>query len=183
MKICFSSETQLVASLKRGEPIAFRVLFNSYHQRLCVYACSFTNDQDLAADIVQNVFINVWKNRKKLEEKLKLKSYLYRCVYNQFIDQYRKKKPFLSLDSKRIAVISSVVQQEENEQLKKRIAIVKKEIKNLPPKCRETFLLSKREGLSNLEIAQYRNVSVKSVEAQITKAFHLIRKKVAKKTG
>jgi RNA polymerase sigma-70 factor (ECF subfamily) len=58
---------------------------------------------------------------------------------------------------------------------------VKLEIENLPPKCKQTFLLSKQEGLTNMEIAEYLNVSIKSVEAHITKAFSILRKKVGDK--
>mgnify|MGYP003683409753 FL=1 len=47
--------------------------------------------------------------------------------------------------------------------------LVKNEIENLPPKCKQTFLLSKQEGLTNIEIAEYLNVSIKSVEAHIKK--------------
>ena len=58
---------------------------------------------------------------------------------------------------------------------------MKQEIENLPPKCKQTFLLSKKDGLTNIEIAEYLNVSVKSVEAHITKAYSIIRKKVGDK--
>ena len=59
--------------------------------------------------------------------------------------------------------------------------VVKREIENLPPKCKRTFLLSKQEGLSNIEIAAHLNVSIKSVEAHITKAYAILRKKVGTK--
>ena len=59
--------------------------------------------------------------------------------------------------------------------------IVKKEIDKLPPKCKQTFLLSKKEGLTNIEIAEYLNVSIKSVEAHITKAFSILRKSIGNK--
>jgi len=49
-------------------------------------------------------------------------------------------------------------------------------LSNLPPKCKRIFLLSKQEGLTNIEIAEYLNVSIKSVEAHITKAFSNLRK-------
>ena len=59
----------------------------------------------------------------------------------------------------------------------------KKEIENLPPKCKQTFLLSKQDGLTNIEIAEYLNVSIKSVEAHITKAFSILRKNVGDRTN
>ncbi|WP_445747751.1 sigma factor-like helix-turn-helix DNA-binding protein [Polaribacter sp.] len=61
------------------------------------------------------------------------------------------------------------------------VLIVKKEIENLPPKCKQIFLLSKEEGLTNIEIAEYLNVSIKSVEAHITKAFGILRSAIGNK--
>ena len=54
-------------------------------------------------------------------------------------------------------------------------------LKNLPPKCREVFILSKKEGLNNMEISEYLHVSIKTVEAQITKAFGILREKLGEK--
>ncbi len=60
--------------------------------------------------------------------------------------------------------------------------LVKQEIENLPPKCKQIFLLSKQDGLTNTEIAEFLNVSIKSVEAHITKAFSILRKTVGGKS-
>ncbi len=61
--------------------------------------------------------------------------------------------------------------------------LVKQEIENLPPKCKQIFLLSKQDGLTNIEIAEFLNVSIKSVEAHITKAFSILRKTVGEKVN
>ena len=61
--------------------------------------------------------------------------------------------------------------------------MVKQEIENLPPKYKQTFLLSKQDGLTNIEIAEFLNVSTKSVEAHITKAFSILRKTVGEKVN
>ncbi|WP_243456827.1 sigma factor-like helix-turn-helix DNA-binding protein [Polaribacter batillariae] len=71
----------------------------------------------------------------------------------------------------------------EENSLEKLILLVKKEIENLPPKCKKTFVLSKQEGLTNIEIAEYLNISIKSVEAHITKAFSILRKTLGNKTN
>lgn len=61
------------------------------------------------------------------------------------------------------------------------LEIVNKEIQKLPPKCQKVFIMSKKEGLTNIEISEYLNVSVKTVEAQITKAFSVLREKLGEK--
>jgi RNA polymerase sigma-70 factor (ECF subfamily) len=65
--------------------------------------------------------------------------------------------------------------------LQRVINVVNKEIQNLPPKCKEVFILSKKEGLTNIEIAEHLDVSIKTVEAQITKAFSILRSSLEKK--
>jgi RNA polymerase sigma-70 factor (family 1) len=183
MKKVFINDKEFISSLKRGDSKGYQFLVTSYHQKLCVYANSLTNDPHLAEDIVQNVFMSIWKNRNKLKEEFVIKSYLYKSVYNEFIDQYRKNKKVLVLDKKYIDALTYIVEEEDEKSLEKLINIVKKEIDKLPPKCKQTFLLSKEEGLTNLEISEYLNISIKSVEAHITKAFSVLRKSIGNKVN
>lgn len=177
----FTDNIQLINALKLGEPKAYTYLVDSYHHKLCAYAFSLTNDKDLAEDIVQNVFIRVWKKREHLKSEFSINGFLYRSVYNEFIDEYRKNRPVFRLEKKYIDALSTIVEGPDNHSIDKLIAMVKKEIKNLPPKCKEVFLLSKEEGLTNIEIAEYKEISIKSVEAHITKAFSILRKTVGDK--
>ncbi|MDD7888146.1 RNA polymerase sigma factor [Flavivirga sp. 57AJ16] len=169
---------ELICKLKKGDSKAYSFLVDTYHNALCSYAFQLTNDRDLAKDIVQNVFINIWRIRLKLKDDFAVKSYLYRSVYNEFLNQNRTLKSVVPLDKKYIDALSSVVEEEDEKSLEKLMALIRREIENLPPKCKRTFLLSRQDGLSNIEIAEYLNVSVKSVEAHITKAFTTLRKTV-----
>lgn len=177
----FSSNSQLIEALKSGDSKAYTFLMDTYYHKLCVYTYSLVHDQDIAEDIVQNVFIRTWKKRDQLKADFEIKSFLYKSVYNEFIDYYRKQKSVFPLENKYISALSSVVEDEDEQSLEKLLKLVKLEIQNLPPKCKEIFLLSKQEGLTNIEIAEYKNVSVKSVEAHITKAFSILRKSVGNK--
>lgn len=181
MKAKFSNQIDLISSLRKGDESAYSFLVTFYHKKLCVYALSLTNDHDLAEDIVQNVFISVWKNRFKLKENFVVKSYLYKSVYNEFIDQYRKQKKVFTLEKKYIDALTYILEDDDEKSLDRLLKIVKKEIEKLPPKCKQTFLLSKEEGLTNVEIAEYLNVSIKSVEAHITKAYGILRKSIGNK--
>ena len=158
-------------------------MVNQYHHKLCVYVFSLTKDNDLAEDIVQNVFMAIWNKNHKLKEDFVLKSYLYKSVYNEFIDQYRKEKSVLPLEKKHFDALSSIVEDDDENSMEKLIKLVKQEIENLPPKCKQTFLLSKQDGLTTIEIAEFLNVSIKSVEAHITKAFSILRKTVGERVN
>ncbi|SHJ87456.1 RNA polymerase sigma factor [Pseudozobellia thermophila] len=172
----YSDNAQLINALKKGSSKAFDYLVDTYHHKLCMYAYSLIHDQDSAEDIVQNVFVRTWQKRHKLKTTFSIKSFLYRSVYNEFIDQYRKRKPFFPLEKKYIDTVTEIVEDDDKHSLERIINLVKQEIQNLPPKCREVFLLSKEDGLSNVEIAEYKNVSIKAVEGHLHKAFSILRK-------
>ena len=167
---------KLIAGLKKGTDSSYHFIVSTYNHMLCVHAYRFTNDFDKAKDIVQNVFIKFWNQRENLTDDFSVKDYLYKAVYNEFIDQYRKGKSVLNLDTKYFEAVNSAIEEDEENSDENLISSIKKEIENLPAKCKEVFLLSKKEGLSNLEIAEHLNTSVKSVEAHITKAFKILRK-------
>lgn len=183
METNFLKDSDLIIALKEGDAKAYTFLVNQYHHKLCVYVFSLTKDNDLAEDIVQNVFLAIWNKRHNLKDDFVLKSYLYKSVYNEFIDQYRKEKSVLPLEKKHFNALSSIVEDEDENSLEQLIKLVKQEIENLPPKCKQTFLLSKQDGLTNIEISEYLNVSLKSVEAHITKAFSILRKTVGEKVN
>lgn len=183
MKEVYSDNAQLIQALKNGDPKAYTFLVDTYHHKLCVYAYSFTHNQDLSEDIVQNVFMRIWNKRKNLKDDFVLTNFLYKSVYNEFIDQYRSQKSLYPLEKKYIDALNSIIENEEEHSLDRIIKLVKQEIQKLPPKCKEVFLLSKEEGLTNIEIAEYKNISIKSVEAHITKAFSILRDSLGEKTS
>ena len=174
----FKENANLIWHLKKGNEDAFSFLVKNFNHQLCVYASSLLNNESLAEDIVQNVYIKTWEKRKLLSENFSIKSFLYKSVYNEYIDQYRKNRSVTLLEKKYIEALDTIVE-EDYSVLEKLYILVQKEIQNLPPKCKNIFLLSKQEGLSNAEISEYLNVSTKTVEAHITKAFCLIRERVS----
>ncbi|WP_199185054.1 RNA polymerase sigma factor [Aquimarina sp. I32.4] len=178
MKQCFKDEATLMLFLKKGDEKAYNYLIDTYHHTLCVYADSLINDTMKSQDIVQNVFIKIWEKRKLLNINFSLQNYLYRLTYNEFIDQYRKTKAVTKIEKKYIEYLNSFVEKEDHEMMEKLINMVKHAIQELPPKCKQIFELSKKEGLTNLEISNHLNINIKTVEAHITKAFSLIRKRL-----
>ena len=183
MQEVYSDNIQLIEALKTGDPKAYTYLVNTYHHKLCVYAYGFTHDHNLSEDIVQNVFMRIWNKRKNLKDDFVIISFLYKSVYNEFIDQYRSKKSTYPLEKKYIDALNAIVENEDEYSIENIINLVKREIQNLPPKCKEIFLLSKDEGLTNIEIAEYKNVSIKSVEAHITKAYSILRSTLGENTN
>ncbi|WP_281681996.1 RNA polymerase sigma factor [Zunongwangia profunda] len=179
-QIPYTNETVLITALRKGEESAYAYLMDCYHHKLCIYAYSFCKDRSLAADMVQNVMFRLWKKRTSLKTDLSIRSFLYRSVYNEFLDQYKHRKFILNLEKEYMTAVNTLLEEEESN-LERLILQVKKEIDNLHPRCKEIFLLSKYEGLTNLEIAAHLNLSVKTVENQMTRAYTQLREKVGEK--
>ena len=177
----FESQSVLIEGLKQGNEGAYEYLVEHYHNRLCVYAHSLIRDDLMAEDIVQSVFVQVWEKRHKLKHDFSLENYLYKSVHNKFIDQYRKGKAVMALEKKYIEALELAVEEKDELQEQKILGILFNAIYELPPKCQQIFLMSKKEGLTNIEISEYLNVSKKTVEGQITKAFGILREKLGKK--
>lgn len=177
----YNDNDVLIQSLRNGDEKAFTYMIDNYHHRLCVYANNLIKNVYTAEDIVQNVFVRTWEQRSRLKPNHSIKSFLYKSVYNEFIDQYRKNQSLFTLEKNYYEALNSIVLEDDSESFDKILTVVKKEIQNLPPKCKEVFILSKQEGLTNIEIAEHLNVSIKTVEAQITKAFSILRSSLEEK--
>ena len=177
----FDDNAILIQNLVNGNEKAYMFLLDTYHRRLNAYALTLVSDQDQAKDIVQNVFLKTWKSRKKLKTQFSIQSFLYKAVYNEFINSYQKNKAMMLLQKKYLESLGEVVEETDTNLLEQMITVVNNEIQNLPPKCQKVFILSKKEGLTNIEISEYLNVSIKTVEAQITKAFSILRERLGKK--
>lgn len=168
-------QKDLIFRLKNGEEEAFVFLVKTYEVLLFSYAVSLTNDRAMAKDIVQDVFFGIWKDRKKLNTSYSLKNFIFKIAYNKFVNQYHKKRAISSLERAYMESLNELVDEQNTDLLKEKIKSVTEGIGNLPKKCKEAFMLSKNEGLTNIEIAEYLDVSVKTVEGHLTKAFKLLR--------
>jgi RNA polymerase sigma-70 factor (family 1) len=173
----FNDNLFLAEQMKRGNSKAYDFLMNSFYQKLCGYAYTLSHDRAAAEDIVQNVFVTVWSNKKNINTSFSIKSYLYKSVYNEFINQYRKNKPVFFLEKKYLESVDLVVEN-TYENLDELLQLMDKEINELPPKCRKIFLLNKKEGLTHIEISEHLNISIKTIEGHMTRAFKILRNKL-----
>jgi len=181
MKEYYENEPAFLKAIKNGDEVAFTFLVREYNEKLFAYAMSLINDKSMAEDLVQNVFLKTFEKRKQLKISKSLMNFLYKSIYNEFINQYRKNKALLALEKRYVETLDEIIIENETDSTEQLIGVMKKEIEKLPKKCKRVFLLSKEEGLTNIEIADYLEISIKTVEAQIAKAFSRLRKKMNKR--
>ena len=146
----------------------FDAYFRKLYLPLGMYALKIVEDAQEAEDIVEDAFMKVWQRIEKGDSIENFRAYMYRSVRNECISFLRNKKEFVEFEN--IPEID-----DETIDTSERDAKIWKAIEELPEKCREIFLLSKRDGLSNEEIAIEMGISIKTVKNQMTKAFSRLR--------
>ncbi len=168
-------DTELTAAIKASDHTAFKVLYYRYFEALFRFLWRQTGAEELSKDLLQEAFGRVWKSRMQLDPQQSIKSYLYRISYNLVIDHRRKNKlPLDSLDGH--PEIAPAYAPDEQFDLHDKI---QQAIQNLPEPVRLVFTMNRFEGLKYLEIAAALNISVKTVEARMSKALALLREKLA----
>lgn len=169
-------EYTFIQKLKNGDDVAYKILYEKYYQWLCKYVFKLCENRKLSEDIVQEMMIKFYVKRKKINIKSSLKNYLFTSCHNQFLEHLRKKKiKFDDLDAIKWEVIASSVNPQEH--LKEdKLMKLHQLIDELPPRCKEIFLKSKLEQIKYKDIAAELDISIKTVENQMSKALKHLRK-------
>ncbi len=165
------------------------MLFKRFYKPLRAYAFRFVNDMELAEDIVQDVFFELWHRRDSIAFDGPVKSYLFKSVYHKSVNaihkKYHNKESELNESNEHAILeqyLSTYIQNQEQslllKELEKEIASF---VHTLPPQCRKIYLLSRTYGLKNREIAGQLDISIKAVEKQISKALSELKTHLTKK--
>ena len=169
-------QQRLIQGLKDGDKKAFEEIYRLYYPPLCFYCRRYVGDMEDAKEIVQGLFLKIWIKRNELEINTSVKSYLYRAVQNHalnYLQQQKIKQKYL-IDKEQFPVNQSENGQLklEEEELKK---VIKSAILKLPEKRRKIFELSRFEDMKYSQIAEHLTISVKTVEAQMSKSLSYLR--------
>lgn len=163
----------------------YRNMFETYNQRLRNYARHILTNDDEAADVVEDVFFELWQNRARIDFSGNIPGYLYQATSTRSLNALRNKGTspvridlLESIDAVRIEYLTTTdsnSQPIEQSELRRQIDAA---IAELPEKCREVFKLSYIHGLRNRDIADAMNISVRTVDAHMYKALHFLREKL-----
>lgn len=171
-----SSDIFLFSQVKAGNAEAFEQIFKNHYNDLARFCFSLVRDETVAEEITQEVFIYLWEKKEQIEISSSLKSYLYSAIKNKSINyiKYDLPKQRILMDLSDTFISSSHDYQEPGEvkRLKKKIQWA---INQLPEKCKQIFLLSRYGGLTYQEIAEELDLSVKTVENQMSIALKKLR--------
>ncbi len=171
------TEKMLLTALSQGDEAALRQIFDRYYGALLGQVYRIIPDEDSCQDLVQEVFVELWRKRADLDIHTSLQAYLRRAAVNRALNHLKTQRKVQLQESEQWAAtadtsVADIHQLEKQESLE---AALHRAIELLPEKCRLVFSLSRFEHMSHREIAEKLDISVKTIENQITKAMKILR--------
>ncbi|HEY8398262.1 MAG TPA: RNA polymerase sigma-70 factor [Flavihumibacter sp.] len=167
-------DDELLEQLRNDKEEALTVLYNRYWDQLFRKAFALLKDQQACEDIIQEIFLRIWNNRKNLKVKVSLGAYLAASVRYEVIRKIKAGK----IHSHAFAAIEKHYEEAacqpalEQKELLDHINLI---VNQLSAKCKQVYKLSREEQLSHKEIAVLLQISPKTVENHLTKALRELR--------
>lgn len=168
----------LFQKIKSGDEEAFEIIFRKYYKSLIRFSWGIVKSEAIAEEIVQEIFTNVWEERQRLIIKRSLKSYLFQASKNKSLDYLKHQKIVREWSQEKKALHMDKPRQNKlNNDLHHKILLaeVEEAIKSLPQRRRLIFILSRYQDMTYKEIAEFLDISVNTVETQISRALKTLR--------
>ncbi|MBA4167667.1 MAG: RNA polymerase sigma-70 factor [Chitinophagaceae bacterium] len=168
------------AQIALNDQVAFRKLFDFYSSRLINFSFVIIKDKDVAQEIVDDVFIKIWKQRQQVAQINNMRVYLYTAVKNTSLNYLAKKatdvitQPFDFLNIE----ISDQGNPEKTMVNNELMSLINTAIEGLPPRCKMIFKLVRQDNLKYAEVAEILNISPNTVDAQMVIAVKRISEKL-----
>ncbi|WP_345209935.1 RNA polymerase sigma-70 factor [Mucilaginibacter gynuensis] len=165
-------DARLLELIRYDDRSAFEILYNRYASKVFHAAYNLFRDRDVCEDLVQELFIDIWAKRQQLNVD-NVHAYLKVAIKNRVLAYIRSQKAMLDVTAMEQLIEDYTA---DSETLQHDITrLLEKNVAELPEKCRQIFILSRKEYLSNKEIASRLNISIKTVENQMTIALRYLR--------
>jgi RNA polymerase sigma-70 factor (ECF subfamily) len=160
---------------------AFEIFFRENFVSFCSFCrAKFGFDFEQAKEVVHNAFIKLWENRERLSSAVTLRPYMFRIITNSSLDVIKHEKMRQRYSKFFLATATEGFEETNmnNADFKKMAADVKSAIDELPEQMRMVFELSRNEGLKYAAIAAQLDISIKTVETQMSRALTRLRQKL-----
>ncbi|WP_372932654.1 RNA polymerase sigma-70 factor [Mariniphaga sediminis] len=175
------SEIELIQNLAKGDAQAFSQVVSVYYDRLLYFSLHYINEREQAKDVVQDVFSIIWEEHQKFFEIRNLSSWLFTLTKNQCLKKIEylkvRQEYASSLQCRQLELMkSSLTELDTSPIIFDEInTIIQQTLNKLPFQSRRIFEMSRFENKRNREIAEELNLSIKTVEAAVTKSLKLLR--------
>lgn len=165
-----------ISKLHAGDETVFKKIFKQCYLPVRSFTWRFVKDNDIAEDIVQDAFLQVWEKRTSFNVLAEIKSFLYVSVRNACLDhlKHERVKQKNAID---IAIFMSHEMEQEAILEEDVDSLIHNAIKTLPPQAQKIVIMT-MDGNSNMEIAEKLNITVNTVKSTKLKAYRILRKRL-----
>lgn len=168
-------DTNLITRLRDGDDSCFEEIYEHYHFKVFSFAKKYTSQLADAQDVTQNVFIHLWRYRRKLNPAIDIESILFKTSKQEISKWYKKQSTLLSIEDAQL--IKELDSQENQDELHdtSRLEHLEYLLKQIPERRRKIFMLHKFEDRSYKEIALEMDMSTSAVANQVSKTLLFLR--------
>lgn len=175
----FVTDSELLTRLRAGDHAAFDALFRQWYEPVVRAANRILHESGVAEELAQDVFLELWRRRESLPDGSSVPGYLLQAVRNRSLNHLRH----LQVQKKSQVFVEALSEPAEQADADAHTGELEQAIRTaidaLPPRTREVFLMSRERNLKYGEIAEQLGVTVKAVEANMSRALRMLREKLA----
>lgn len=169
-------EKHILMQIAQGDVKAFEELFFRYQPKLVNFLEALTHDREISRDMVQEMFLDMWKERKKLRQVDSISAYLFRVARCKAYDYFDHLLITEKYAKDYLSYASEETSEEEKIFVHELQSIIRQTVSNLPPQKQQIYRLSRENGLSNEVIAQRLGISKRTVENHLSAILAILRK-------
>ena len=172
-------DRELLQRIQAGDEGAYDAAFRTWYPALVRVAAALLREGDAAEEVAQDVMLELWRRRHLIDTGVSLRAYLLRSVRNRSLNHLRHLRVRRETEAEVEALYDAPMGSDQPIVAKELAEAVQIALRELPPRCREVFELSRVHGLRYAEIAETLEISQKTVEAQMGKALRIMRERLA----
>lgn len=176
-----SDQKKIIKELKAGDVDAFETIYYMYGKKLYKFALGLLKDHDIASEIVQKVFVNLWEKKDQLVTTFNFENYIFTITYNSIREYFRKKAIESRVKDYLLKNAPDVISHSDDALIyNELIEMANRFIEKMPARRKTVYKLSRQEGLKIKEIANTLNISTRTAENHLSKALKFLKEELAK---
>jgi len=173
-------DKRFIKRFKDGDAEAFDTIYRHYSKKMFHFALGLVKNEDIAKDLVQEVFLSLWEKRGQVDISLNFDNYIFTIAYNSIRKYFRKKSVETKVMDHLLKNSPEIIESVEGSVIYSELfELASRSIEKLPPRRKTVYQLSRQEGLSIKEIADKMSISTRTAENHLAKALKYLKEELA----